>query len=143
MLRTHDISKARASASPDWPSIAVASSKLRRARPTPPKRTRVTKTTILRLGTLFVAGEVVIVSGSVSEEAAASAELEINGHHAPIGAAGSFCANVRLAGEPALTLALETETGETLTMQIPLRASAVRPWVRSVHAGSPRERARS
>jgi hypothetical protein len=79
---------------------------------------------IVRLHTLFVSGELVVVSGSVTEQAAGRAELEVNGHHAPIDATGSFCVSVRLAGEPALNLSLQTETGETVTMHIPLRASA-------------------
>jgi hypothetical protein len=131
---THEISKARASASPYWPSIAMASSKLCRARATPLRRTRIEKTATLRLDTLFVAGEVAVVSGRVDEEAAAIAELEINGHHASIDATGSFCANVRLAGEPDLTLSLEMKTGEALTMEIPLRASAGQPQFQSAHA---------
>jgi len=129
MLRTHDTSKAGGSVSLDWPSIAVASSKLRRPPPTAIERARVENAALLRLGTIFVAGEVVVVSGSVSREAAATAALEINGHRVAIGSSGSFCATVRLEGEPALTLSLETETRETITMQIPVRASALRPRV--------------
>ena len=126
MLRTLDSSKARRSESPEWPSIALASSQLRRRRPPRLEGARVERPTLLRLGTIFVASERVVVSGSVSQEAAATAVLEINGQRVPICASGSFCATVELEGEPAVTLALETERRETIAMEIPLRACAAR-----------------
>jgi hypothetical protein len=123
MLRTQERPIARASAMPNWPSIAVTPQKMRSPAPT---QTRAEKTS-LRLGTLLVSGEVAMVAGTITKDAAATAELEVNGHHTPIDADGSFCANVRFAGKPFLTLSLETRSGESLTMEIPLRANAARP----------------
>jgi hypothetical protein len=124
MLRTLEGSELRGSEALTWPSIARASSQLRRRHPLRIEGAGGTQPTLLQLGTLFVAGEVVVVSGSVSQEAAAGAKLEINGSRVPIEASGSFCASVPLEAEATLTLSLATDSPETIRMQIPLRAAA-------------------
>lgn len=88
------------------------------------RRPRLDKPPLLTLASLFVVGERAVVSGSVSKEAAASANLEIKGERVPLGPKGSFCATVALDGESTLTLALQTGTRKTIAMQIPLRAAA-------------------
>jgi hypothetical protein len=85
---------------------------------------------LLSLGTLFRADDSVAVSGSVSPDAAATAELTINGHRVAMSEWGNFCTTVRLRGKPVLTLSLTTENGTTITLDVPLNVSqpgAARP----------------
>lgn len=77
---------------------------------------------ILSVGTLFLADDSVAVSGSVSPDVAATAELTINGHRVPVTEWGSFCTTLRLLGQAGLKLSLKTETDREVTLDVPLRA---------------------